>query len=344
LESEEFVKPVAGSKCPILYTKAKGSPQLDALVVERRVRDSVRTCVGYAVTSESSGPKSSGLSRLEDARVHANGSVSFNVEKIGDLHELLVREDGRERRIKLFGKEPSIPEDKGRGAVCWNGYLYFQGQKVRIQFWQGKERSTFRIWPEERRVPPNLLPGEDELERYMESRAQDVANFIAKHGGWRFGLPSFNGQVEIASQDERILSQIPDDIRRVEGVPDAWIDESEGKYKREFETTSTRKARAVFEFDKTAEKVDGHTKRIYVLESDFDHIVALLEKMAKASKLEADINASIIAQTALETVEKIERKAAAANGNGAHESEPSPSSHPEDPPKPLPDKYEVMYR
>ncbi len=320
LESKQFIKPVAGCRCPILYTKAARSPELDALVVERSVRDSVRTCVGHAIPPKSSGLESSDLSHIENAHAHANGSVTFNVEKVGDLHELLVRNDDGEKRVKLFRMDPEISEEAGRGSTCYNAHLYFHGKKVRLQFWQGKKKSTLRVWPAEKSIPPNLLPGDDALECYMESHAQDVANFISKYGGWRFGLPSFNGQIEITSNDERIISQIPDDIRRIEGIPDAWVDQSEGKGKKHFESTSTKKALAVFEFDKTADEVDGHAKRIYVLESNFEHIVSLLEKITRAESMEAELHAAAVSRTVEETAGKIEHRSAAVASESSQSS------------------------
>lgn len=337
LESEQFIKPVAGCKCPILYTKASRSQELDALVIERSVRDSVRSCVGHASPPESSDlsvrTSKQDLTRIENARVHANGSVTFNVEKVGDLHELLIKDGSLEKRLKFFAKEPEISEDNGRGASCWNTHIWFKGQKVRLQFWQGKEKSTLRIWPAEKNLPPSLLPDDmATLERFMESQAQDVANFISKHGGWRFGLPFFNGQIEAASQDERILDQIPKDIKRIEGVPDAWLDDSPGKGKREFETTNLRKARAVFEFDKVADDVDGHAKRIYVLESDSKHIVSLLENLVKAHSLEAELHAASITHSAEELAEDAKQRAVAANGSESSISKDS-----------MKDRYEVSY-
>ena len=319
LESEQYIKAVTGCRCPILYGKGTKSAELDALVIERSVRDSVRTCVGYASSPECSDlsvrTSKQDLTRIENARVHANGSVTFNVEKVGDLHELLIKNGSLKKRVRFFAKEPSISEKNGRGASCWDTHLWFKGEKVRIQFWQGKERSTLRIWPPEQNLPPSLLPSDDELEKFMESRAQDIASFISKHGGWRLGLPSFNGQIEIASQDERILSQIPEDIKRVEGVPDAWVDSSPPNGNREFETTKIKKARAVFEFDKTKDEVDGHAKRIYVLESDSKHIVALLENLVKAAMLEAELHTSEISRAVEETAEKVAAQSAAiANG------------------------------
>ena len=325
----EFVKAVEGCKCPILYEKGKESPKLDALVLERRVRDTIRSCVGHASPNTSDTPTISppcqDVSRtVENARVHANGSVSFNVEKVGDLHELVIKRDGpngKVERIKLFKMEPEISEDAGRGSSCYNSHIYVHGKKVRLQFWQGKEKNTLRIWPTEKNVPPSLLPSDDELEKFMESQAQDVANFISKYGGWRFGLPSFNGQIEIASQDERILSQIPDDIKRVEGVPDAWVDGSPPNGKREFEVLRTKKARAVFEFDKTADKVDGHAKRIYVLESDSKHIVALLENLVKAQSLEAELLTSAVSRSVEEMATKAMQQPPGAEGSRASDSQ-----------------------
>jgi hypothetical protein len=324
LVSGDFVKAVEGCKCPILYTKGAKSPQLDALVLERRVRDTIRSCVGHARPNtfppSTISPPCQDLSRVEDARVHANGSVSFKVEKIGDLHELVIKRDGpngKVERVKLFGLEPSISEEEGRGASSYDSHIYVNGQKVRLQFWQGKEKSTMRIWPSEKKLPPSLIPTDhDALERFMESQAQDVANFISKYGGWRFGLPQFNGQIETASQDPRILDQISKDIKRVEGVPDAWVDGSPpGKGKREFETTNLRKARAVFEFDKTADEVDGHSKRIYILESDSKRILALLENLVKAQAMEAELHVASVARDVEETASKIaERAAQVTNG------------------------------
>lgn len=336
LEAEGFVKPVKGAKSPILYTKGPHSNTLDRVILDLGVRTNAGS-VGASPSSNKFEPplntppvkpplntpsSPSALNIIEPVRVHLNGGVSFPVEKIGDLQELLIKESGRDSRsIKLFDPRPLITADKGRGAVCWQGKIGFRGKEVKLHFWQGKMKNTLIVWPGEWNEVAANLPEEDgSAEAVFQSMAQDIANVLSKHGGWRFGLPELTGSVEYASKDERILSQIPEDIRALRGSPDIWMDESEGKGKRELETNKVQTARAIFDFPAVRDKVESHARRFYVLETDIDRIVNILERLAKAALVEADISTATIARNAAETAEKMADRTARKNAEAQEES------------------------
>jgi len=253
------------------YVKGANAHILDMLCLERRVRDAVRASGGSAAASSGSGC-SAETSNIIEFREHSNGAVYFNVIKEGDLHRLCVCEPGKVAyEVPLFDEQPIIFGKKGKGSTCYQGKVGYRGEAVTVQYWRGKNgKKTLAVWgPFCKKVTADHLPDtQADLKRVVESFAQDIANYLSKHGGWRFSLGQFKGQVELATDDPSVLAAVPEDDRRRQRLEDSWFDESGGKGQREWETASPTTAKALANIGKTTKVVYETARRVDALEVD----------------------------------------------------------------------------
>lgn len=301
LERSGYIKPVPETSSPRLYTKGPHANILDKAISNIEVR----TDGGTVSTPPNSSTPSSTYSNSSDStfvptsRAHINGRVVFEVQKIGDMHRLCIPNNGGKREIPLFPEDPYRDHHNTRS---WKTKLSINGELVSIEYWEGKKDGQLHIWPAERELVPEQF---DNAEQFMISQAQNIANLLSKYAGWRFGLVEYKGDIEFASQDERLLRWIPEDMKSSPGS-DVWVDRSGGP--REIETNDPEAARMIFEFPKVVKDLENGKqatdKRLYVLETKTTRLLDIVESLYEALVRNAEINESLAEHTVLQTAEK----------------------------------------
>jgi hypothetical protein len=304
-----FIQEIGEHSNPTFYARGPKANILDKLTLESNIRID-----GGTVNSSNSNVTHPDESFIRTARVH-NCRVDFIIDKVGDM--------------TVFGK----PYLERNGVTFWKTKVPYNGQKVSIELRESGKACKMSVWPPARDMVPEQFG--DTAEKVLISEAQDIANHLAKNGGWRFGLLELKTDVEYASQDSDLLKEIPESIRTAE-ANGVWMDCSEGP--REVETKDPEKAKIIVSIPGRIQEMEkGHkaqVDRTYVVEMKVDRLCEIMEKLVKVTEMNGEALANLAEQGVMETVEKVIHQKASANGNGAHESKSTFSE----------DKYEVMYR
>lgn len=307
LKREGFILEIPGTKRPQFYRRGPQSNILDKVCVQADVKID-----GGTVDVKSESPdlcqnsSTPVKSEVTTARTHINGRVVFEVLKKGDMHGIIIK-DGQERReTPLFPKDPYLDN---RGVKKWRCQVPFDGFKVSMEYTETSAVSRLTVWPPQIMLVPEQFP---DAERIMITRAQQAVNLLAKHGHWQFGLVQFDGNIEFASTDDRLLSQIPEDMKRYGNSP-ITVDRSEGP--REIEATgsnSVQAAKIIFDLPNVVKKLeDGQTSstsRLYTLEIKADKMLEILEKLSQVLERDAELQAILIEKGILNTAERIAAK------------------------------------
>lgn len=144
-----------------------------------------------------------------DAETHVNGRFIFPVHESGELYEKYkVPTMDRIHEIEIWG-----PPRKLRGADVFTGKIPIHGG-ITVWYWEGTNKQSLHVWPSPVEPTPGQ-PGKDESD--LLQKAIDVANWLGKYGGWRFGNPRYSsnegkdGGFHRAIYDKAITDNLPDD-------------------------------------------------------------------------------------------------------------------------------------
>ncbi len=249
LTKDGFVRPIEGSS---LYTRGRNAGLLDDLI-----REGVNTGVN---TSNGGGPIVQNCCKgdknpintpqtevyIPTAEAHVNGRYIFPVLKVGELYEpFRVRDPdtGEISECVVWDPEPR----QLRGVTYYTGRVPIHGGMT-IQYWQGAVERSLHVWP----TPVALLPGHvHEAEEGLAAKAQDVANWLSKYGGWRLGVPHYSsnegeeGGIHYACNDPAIVGNVPEGIKGFI-TADTWIDSTPPP--RAVETTDAERMDAMINF------------------------------------------------------------------------------------------------
>lgn len=221
LKKSGYIREIRGTRSPALYERGRNAPVLDDLAAATcqpldnsplgGVPDVQKWCQGdnnalNTPTAEVYIPA---------AETHIAGRYIFPVLKVGELYEpFIVREGGEISEVQVFN---TVPKTLKNGVTYYPGTVETDDGIVKIQYWTSPGQGAMHIWPR----PVVLLPGRAaESREELAERAQDVANWLGKFGGWRFGLPTFvpnekgeNGGYHYATNDKAIMDQLPPDFQ-----------------------------------------------------------------------------------------------------------------------------------
>jgi len=249
LAKDGFVRPIEGSS---LYTRGRNAGLLDDLIREG-VNTGVNTSIGggpnveYPSKEDKNGPKPQVLETfIPTAEAHVNGRYIFPVLKVGELYEpFRVRDPdtGEISECVVWNPEPT----RLKGVTYYTGRVPIHGGMT-IQYWQGAVERSLHVWP----TPVALLPGHvHEAEGGLAAKAQDVANWLSKYGGWRLGVPRYSsnegeeGGIHYACNDPAIVGNVPEGIKGFI-TADTWIDSTPPP--RAVETTDAERMDAMINF------------------------------------------------------------------------------------------------
>jgi len=304
LKREGFILEIPGTKRPQFYRRGPRSNIMDKVCLEADVKIDGGT---VDVKTESSVPCQNSStpvkSEVSTSRTHINGRVEFEVLKKGDMHAILIKEGEDRREYPLFPKAPYLDNN---GTKKWKTKVPFDGFKVSMEYTETSKVSKLTVWPPELILVPEQF---HDAERIMITRAQQAVNLLAKYGHWQFGLVQFDGAIEFAGRDDRILSQIPEDMKRSTSAS-IWVDSSEGE--REIETNNVETAKIIFDLPNVVKKLEAgqtsSTNRLYTLEIKADKMLEILEKLSHVLERDAEIQAILIEKGVLNTAERIAAK------------------------------------
>jgi len=233
-------------------------------------------------------PPRHNASNVRTARVH-NCRVDFLVDEVGD--------------VSIFGK----PYLERNGVTFWKTKVFYNGHKVSIELRESGKTCNLSIWPPARDMVPEQFG--DQAEKVLISEAQDVANYLSKNEGWRFGLLELRTDLEYASQDTELLKEIPESIRTTE-ANGVWVDCSKGP--KEVETKDPEKAKIIVSIPGRIQEIENGQKstvdRTYVMEMKVDKLYNIIEKLVKVTEMNGEALANLAEQGILETVEKTVNK------------------------------------
>lgn len=312
MESEQYIKPLKQHSNPKIYAKGPRANILDKAVFDLQIQIdggsvSPLTNSNSSPAPEIIPPATPVETFVPEIRAHCNGRVIFDVLKLGDLRNLSVPDDkGEKHLMEIFEKDPK----QMNGAKQLLGKVSYRGKICSIALWESEKlkegalgKYKLFIWPPEK----NVVPGQCEsVEQYMMAQAQDIANHIAKHGGWQFGLPHFQGSIEYASQDPAIIGTIPESIRTVR-KGNIWVDRSEGPL--EAETNDPKTADLLFGWRDVVRDLrtgqESTIDRVYRVEMTIDKMLELIDKLTLLAEKDAELKTKIMESTILATAEKV---------------------------------------
>ena len=303
LESETYISKIVGTKRPAFYRRGIKSNLLDSFKANLEANPKINIDSGTVKANPILTPEAN-LSQplnqppltanIPTARTHINGRVVFEVLQIGDMHKMTVPDGtGGQREHILFPKEPARDHHNTTSFRC---RVPFDGYQVAIELWQSPGHDQLNVWPPQMDLVPEQFAQAEEI---FITRSQQVVNLLAKYAGWRFGLVNFKGEIHFASTDDRLLSQIPEDMKGFPGS-DFWVDTSAGKGKkapgRELETADAEQAELVFNFPKKFKKLeDGQTAQtteIHYIKADTAEMMEVLKMMLQMKAVELQIDLS----------------------------------------------------
>lgn len=312
LEQEGYIKPLKQHSNPKLYAKGPRANVLDKAIFDLQIQIDGGS---VSPTTNSNSPQPVDIippatlpeTYVPEIRAHCNGRVIFDVLKLGDVRNLSVPDEGGKKHlVEIFEKDPK----QMNGAKQLLGKVSYRGKICSIALWESeklKEGSLGKyklfIWPPEK----NVVPGQCEsVEQYMMSQAQDIANHIAKHGGWQFGLPRFQGSIEYASQDPAIIGTIPESIRTVR-KGNIWVDRSEGPL--EAETDCPKTADLLFGWRDVVKDLrtgqESTVDRVYRMEMTIDKMIEIIDKLTLLAEKDAELKTKLMESNVMATAEKV---------------------------------------
>lgn len=257
---------------PYLYGAGPRSKELDRLIVARKVSTPTPTEVSTNATSVKQ--ISSKTSQVRTVRAH-HIKVRFAVEKIGDMELLSTREGD----IPFLEKGPyydyrSVKRTKGR--------LHHPGGVCSVELEEGPNQTWFYIHLPEHEMTIEEVPGWEE--KYSKL-AQDAANFIQKHGGWKFGLMEFckRWKQHFSTEDPRLLQQIVGKLTAANHDGTTWLSDSEGR--RELETSDPEYAQIIVSIPEALYELKLEMKDLVEITS---MIKAAVENLTRAEALEIE--------------------------------------------------------
>ena len=312
LELEQYVKPLRPHMNPKIYAKGPRANVLDKAVFDMQIQIDGGT-VSPSTNSNSTPtpvnipPATQPEVYAPEIRAHCNGRVIFDVLKVGDLRNLSIPDDqGEKHLVEIFEKDPK----QMNGAKQLLGKVSYRGKICSIALWESekvKEGSLGKyklfVWPPEKIVVPGQC---ESVEQYMISQAQDIANHIAKHGGWQFGLARFQGSIEYASQDPAIIGTIPESIRTVR-KGNIWVDRSKGPLEVETDCPQTADMlfgwRDIVKDFKTGQ--ESTIDRVYRVEMTIDKMLEIIDKLTLLAEKDAELKTKLMEATVMATAERV---------------------------------------
>lgn len=287
LEADGIIERISKRSRPILYKRGPRSNTLDILILNVNTRANASNDGGTVNRNPqplriTEPPVVISKTAPCTVRAHPNGRAIFTVLKQGDMCPLRIPgEHGEMIEVRVFEEEPYF---QARGVQMWKGKLPYNGGEVSIEYLETATKRQLHVWPPECELVPQQFR---EAGKIMEALAQDAANILCKYGGWSLGLIQFKGRVELASTDERILANIPADMKGKPGSP-LWIDCSTGP--REIETDDAEAAEAIFDFPGTTAQLNS---RMDTLEERIDRLMGITEKIETVAERLASAVASL---------------------------------------------------
>lgn len=250
LKQSGYIKQIRGTNSPALYERGKYAAVLDELAKATcHPRDNPPNGGGRNVQNCCNPDKyPPNVSPIEvyipSGEAHVDGRYVFPVMRVGELYEpFRVRDDTGE--VSMMTVWESEPKKLENGVIFYCGVVPILGG-IKIQFWQGPEKQSLHIWP----TPVELVPGRvRDAPEDLAAKAQDVANWLGRFGGWRLGDPEFipnKGKgIHYACNDPAIMGNFPLDFK---GAIDShnWVDSTPPP--RAYETDEAERMDAVIGF------------------------------------------------------------------------------------------------
>jgi DNA-binding Lrp family transcriptional regulator len=306
LESNSYILKIPGTIRPVFYKRGPKSNLLDKALIGFESNPQSNFDSGTVNSNQISEVESNPLNTpnnsveifdIPTARTHINGRVIFEVLKIGDMHNIAVPDGEGKRTYPLFPKAPNRDQHNTRS---WRCKVPFDGYEVSIELWETENHRQMFVWPPQLELVPEQFGN---AEAMMITRAQQAVNLLAKYGGWQFGIINFKGEIEFASTDDRLLCNIPEDMRSLPGS-DLYVDGSAGKGKKgpgpELETKNHKTAKVVFDFPTTVRNLENgqevQTSRVYALEMTTEKLLRVVEMLLEMKTMELEKETSQLIQ------------------------------------------------
>lgn len=248
LTKDGFVRPLDGSS---LYTRGRNAGLLDDLI-NAGVNTGVNTSNGggpiadYSSKEHKIGPETQIFETFAPtAEAHINGRYIYPVTHVGELYSpFRVRDPdtGEISDVRVWEPEPR----QLRGVQYYCGRVPIYGG-INIQYWEGQTSQAIHIWP----TPVELVPGRvHEAEGDLAARAQDVANWLGRFGGWRLGMPRYASNedgpgIHYACNDPAVVGNVPEGVKGFVSA-DTWIDSTPPP--RAVETTDAERMDAMINY------------------------------------------------------------------------------------------------
>lgn len=258
LEKDGYIRRIRGTKSPALYERGENAAFLDNLakgICQPLVNPSngggpiVHYCGKGDKTplnTPPTEPESEVLTTyVVDGEAHVDGRYVFPVMEIGELYEPFRVRDPDTGEISMVTVWEPEPTQLENGVEYYQGFVPILGG-IKIQFWQGAKATNVHIWP----TPVKLVPGRvRDAPEDLAARAQDVANWLGRFGGWRLGIPEFvpnkGTGIHYACNDPAVVGNFPLEFK---GAIDAhnWVDSTPPP--RAYETDEAERMEAVIGF------------------------------------------------------------------------------------------------
>ena len=281
LEQENYLKRLKGSKNPILYEKGPKGTILDTAIHDLKVQINAT-----GVTSPSKK-----TADVPTAKVH-HGKVKLNVLKVGDLDELMVRENGNSFKRPFLSRYFNY-----RNVERWKGQVPYGEHFLSVEFERTPNMQTFYIHPPDLELTAEELP---EYEKQWIQVSQGVANFLQKHAGWKFGIPELTDwDTHIAIEDPALMKGLSDKFYMATPNGDSWTSNSEGV--AEWETKEIELAQIKLTLP---HQVISLKTTISELSNNMAEIVKVLQEAEKAIESLTRINGVNIQERAEETLRR----------------------------------------
>ena len=242
LEAEGIVRPIPGMKRDKLYTRGVRSAILDDFIeaASQPLVNPPNGGVPFAQTLVNPPAEACILT----AEAHVNGRYIYPVLRVGELYEpFRVRDErGEVSECVVWAAEPT----QLTGVQYYTGRVPIHGG-INIQYWDSQTSPAVHIWP----TPVELLPGHvADAESDLAAKAQDVANWLGRFGGWRLGVPRYSSNedgpgIHYACNDPAVVGNVPEGIKGFVSA-DTWIDSTPPP--RAVETTDAERMDAMINY------------------------------------------------------------------------------------------------
>jgi len=285
LVEREYLERVTDTK-PYLYGDGLRSRELDDYLAGKRALESTTSDVasdGRGVHVAGSNavrqltPKGYGIGLINAHHI----KLRFRVIKIGDMHTLLIDKGQHAVEVPLLDKDPYLNHNN---VVKYKGKLHFDGEDYSIELEDTPTVTWFYVYMPARNL---TVPESKEYEQIYLSQAQQVANFLQKHGKWEFGIIEFCPlwKPHFAACDDRLLNQLVGKVKAKSHSGKVWLSDSEGR--REIETSEAELATVIADMPEFVLKLNV---RMDVLLQILEKLVAADEKLAQlqVSRLEKE--------------------------------------------------------